>query len=187
MGRMATEVLLRQIHRLVGGDTSAPGSDAELLARYTTAHDETAFAELVRRHGPMVWNTCRRAVRYHHDAEDVFQATFVVLARKAGTERWRASIAPWLYVVAQRLACKARAQAGRRPALKPVEPVAPDVFEEMSARDLLTALDAELTALPARYRGPLILCWLEGQTQEEAARLLDVSLSTLRRRVEDGK
>src|SRR5947199_651942 len=131
MGRMATEVLLRQIHRLVGGEACAPSTDAELLARYATSHDEAAFAELVRRHGPMVWNGCRRAVRYDHDAEDVFQATFVVLARKAGTERWRASIAPWLYAVAQRLACKARTQAGRRPTLNPVEPVAPDVFEEM--------------------------------------------------------
>src|SRR5262245_17959124 len=187
MGRAAAGALVRHIRRLVRGGGPDPGADGELLRRYTAERDEAAFAALVHRHGPMVWNACRRALGHHQDAEDVFQATFIVLARKAAAVRWRASIAPWLYAVAQRLACKARAEAARRPRTAAPEPAAPDPFEAMSARELLTALDGEVAVLPERYRGPVVLCWLEGRTQGEAARLLGASLSTLRRRLEYGK
>jgi len=94
MSRLATGVLLRQIHRLVQGNTPVPGTDAELLYRYAASRDEAAFAALVHRHGPMVWNACRRALRHHQDAEDVYQATFIVLARKAATVQWRPSVRP---------------------------------------------------------------------------------------------
>jgi RNA polymerase sigma factor (sigma-70 family) len=178
--------LLRHIRRLVV-PAPGPGSDGELLERYAVCRDEAAFAEIVQRHGPMVWNACRRALRHQQDAEDVFQAAFLVLARKAGGERWRDSVAPWLYAVAQRLAAKARSQAARRPAPLAFDPPMPDPLDGMTARELLAALDAEVAALPERYRGPVVLCWLDGQTQEQAARLLAVSLSTLRRRLEYGK
>jgi RNA polymerase sigma factor (sigma-70 family) len=187
MGKITAGVFLRHLRRLAPADFPEQGSDSDLLRRYATQRDEPAFALLVQRHGPMVWNTCRRALRDHHDAEDVFQATFLVLAKKAGAVRWRGSVAGWLYAVALRLAAKARCQAARRPHPAPVEPAAPDPFEALSARDLLAAFDAEMAALPERFRGPAVLCWLEGRTQQEAARLLGSSLRTLRRRLEQGK
>jgi RNA polymerase sigma factor (sigma-70 family) len=135
----------------------------------------------------MVWNTCRRSLRDLQDAEDVFQATFLVLAKKSGTLRWRDSVAGWLYAVALRLAAKARCQAARRPQSVATEPAAPDPFDALSARDLLAALDEEMAALPERYRGPAVLCWLEGRTQQEAAKSLGMPFMTLRRRLERGR
>jgi RNA polymerase sigma factor (sigma-70 family) len=178
---------MRHIRRLVRGDLPEQGSDGDLLRLYSARHDEAAFATLVQRHGPMVWKTCRRALCDHHDAEDVFQATFLVLARKAGAIQWRDSVAAWLYAVALRLAAKTRCQAARRPLTTPVEPAAPDPVAALSARDLLAALDEEIAALPERFRGPAVLCWLEGRTQQEAARLLGLSFITLRRRLERSK
>src|SRR4051812_47656783 len=98
-----TVTLTRQLHRLVQGEGPEQWPDRELLRRYAAGRDEAAFAALVRRHGPLVWNTCRRALD-HQDAEDVFQATFLVLARRSGAVQWGASVAPWLYAVARRLA-----------------------------------------------------------------------------------
>jgi RNA polymerase sigma factor (sigma-70 family) len=187
MGKVTAGVFLQHIRRLIPADLLEQNSDSDLLRRYAVQHDEAAFAALVHRHGPMVWNACRRAVRDYQDAEDVFQATFLVLARKAGAVRWRDSVAGWLYAVALRLAAKSRCQAARRPHPAPVEPAAPDPFAALSARDLLAALDEEMAALPGRLRSPAVLCWLEGRTQPEAARLLGVSLSTLWRRLERGK
>src|SRR5206468_3246398 len=90
-------VLLQHLRRLVPGPRAGRAGDGELLHRYATCRDEAAFADLVHRHGPMVWNACRRALGHQQDAEDIFQATFIVLARKAATVRWRDSVAPWLY------------------------------------------------------------------------------------------
>src|SRR5205809_5156007 len=104
--------LLDHIRRLAGGGDLDPLTDQELLRRYS-AGDEAAFSALVRRHGPMVWHVCRRALSQPEDAEDVFQATFFVLARKVGSVRWRASVAPWLYAYATRLASKARSHTAR--------------------------------------------------------------------------
>jgi RNA polymerase sigma factor (sigma-70 family) len=187
MGKTTAGVLIRHIRRLVGGAFPGQGSDGDLLRRYAADHDEAAFAVLVQRHGPMVWSACRRALGDYHDAEDVFQATFLVLARKAGAVRWRDSIAGWLYAVALRLATKARCQAARRPVTAPVEPAAPDPCAALSARELLAALDEEMAALPERFRGPAVLCWLEGRTQQDAARQLGLPFITLRRRLERGK
>jgi RNA polymerase sigma factor (sigma-70 family) len=186
MTKAQPSVLLQHIWRLAGSLEGEQWTDRELLSAYARNRDEEAFACLVRRHGPMVWHVCRRA-QAHQDAEDAFQATFIVLARKAGAVRWRASVAPWLYTVAQRLAAKARAQAAQWPRTGAREPAAPDPFAEMSARELLLALDAEVAALPERYRAPLVLCCLEGKTQQQAARLLAMSLSTVRRCLERGK
>src|SRR5579885_3146405 len=115
---MATNQLgrvIQTLRRAAGPHDEAAPTDGQLLESYVRGREEAAFAALVRRHGPMVWGACRRALRHHQDAEDVFQATFLVLAKKAGSVQWRDSVAPWLYAVAQRLACKARAQAARRP------------------------------------------------------------------------
>ena len=106
MAKTTLGVVVRHVRQLVGSKNTPADADSELLRRYAVGSDETAFAALVQRHGPMVWNVCRRAVGHHQDAEDVFQATFLVLARKASAIRWRASIVPWLYAVAQRLAAK---------------------------------------------------------------------------------
>jgi RNA polymerase sigma factor (sigma-70 family) len=172
--------------RKLAGAAAPEATDRELLARYIADHDDAAFAALVHRHGTLVWNVRRRTLRRHQDAEDVFQATFLVLARKAGAIGWRKSVAPGLYAVA-RLACKARAEVVRRPNASPLESCGADPLEEMTARELLTALDEEVAALPEKYRGPIVLCWLEDNTQAEAARLLHLSLSTVRRRLEYGR
>jgi RNA polymerase sigma factor (sigma-70 family) len=164
-----------------------PESDRALLAAYGTSRDEAAFAELVRRHAGMVLGVARRVLGDAHTAEDVGQAAFLVLARRAGAIRWRESVAGWLHDVAYRLALKARA-AGRRPRL-PSNSRAPGADPAATAadRELRELLDAELRRLPARYRAPLVLCYLEGRTRDEAARQLDVSLPALRGRLERGR
>jgi RNA polymerase sigma factor (sigma-70 family) len=181
-------VLLHHIRRLAGGPPAGELSDRELLRRYTARRDEGAFAALVQRHGAMVWRTCRRLLHRNQDAEDVYQATFLVLARKAAGPGWQESIAGWLYAVATRLARKARCDAARRqaPVALPAQ-LAADPLANISGRELLAALDEELASLPEKYRAPLVLCSLEGRTQEEAARQLRCSLSSVRRRLEDGR
>src|SRR5262245_34389096 len=108
--------LLRHIQKLVGAGESEAITDRELLARFTTLREEAAFATLVHRHGPLVLGTCRRILQNVHDAEDAFQATFLVLARKAALLRWQESVASWLYTVAVRVASKVRARTARQPA-----------------------------------------------------------------------
>src|SRR5687768_12131763 len=109
MGKVEPGALVQFIHRLAETQSGADDrTDRELLRLYATNRDEAAFFSLVRRHGSMVWNVCRRALRSEQDAEDAFQATFLVLAQKAGSVRWRESIASWLFAVAQRIAGKTR-------------------------------------------------------------------------------
>jgi RNA polymerase sigma factor (sigma-70 family) len=144
-------------------------SDRELLDRFRHERDEAAFAELVRRHGPMVLAACRRVLRHHHDAEDVFQAAFLVLARKAGSIR-RDSVAGWLHQVAFRLAVRARTLGCRR-RLAPL--AEPDALAEPAPHErLAAALDTELERLPEHCRAVVVLCYLEGLTQSAAARQL---------------
>jgi RNA polymerase sigma factor (sigma-70 family) len=180
-------VIVQHIRRLAGGPSVGEASDRELLRHYTDRHDEAAFAALVRRHGPMVWRACRRLLRQEQDAEDVYQATFLVLAKKADAQQWQDSVAGWLYGVAVRLAHKARCRATRRFAAVGAAGVVADPLDHLSGRELLAALDEELAALAEEYRTPLLLCNLEGRTQEEAARQLGCSLSTVRRRLEVGR
>jgi RNA polymerase sigma factor (sigma-70 family) len=134
----------------------------------------------------MVRGVCRRVLRHSEDAEDVFQATFLVLARKAGSIRWKRSIAPWLYQVAYRLARKCRVESARRREQQAsVEPAAPTVDE--SCREVCGILDEELHVLAEKYRAPLVLCYLEGQTRDEAAEHLGWSLGTLKRRLQKAR
>jgi RNA polymerase sigma factor (sigma-70 family) len=184
---MSRGQLMMALRRLAGEKAERP-SDRLLLERFATRHDEAAFAELVRRHGPTVLRTCRRVLGNDADAEDAFQASFLVLARKAGSAGWGDSVGPWLYEVAYRLACAGRRQAVRRRgrerrAAAPEAQPAPDA----SLSELAGVLDEELHRLPAPYRQPLLLCYLEGQTRDAAARRLGWSLRTLERRLERGR
>ena len=183
----AQAFLLRHLHHLAGGDVAL--SDRELLHRFTTKHDEEAFAALVRRHGPMVLQVCRRALRRTQDVEDAFQATFLVLLRKAASHLWRENVGGWLHGVAVRVALHSRCHAARCAATaRPAETsVADDPLDQLTARELLSAFDEELVRLPISYRDPLILFHLQGKTQEETARALNCSLSTVRRRLEQGR
>jgi RNA polymerase sigma factor (sigma-70 family) len=180
-------VVLRHIRGLAA--RPAGEADRHLLERFTAGRDEAAFAELVRRHGPLVLGVCRRLLRDPNDADDAFQATFLVLARKAGSISNRESVGGWLYQVAHNTALKARLSAAarrRRERRVGARPPA-DVLDEVTGRELLTVLDEELTRLPKRLRVPLVLCHLEGRTRDEAARELGWSLGTLKRRLDEGR
>jgi RNA polymerase sigma factor (sigma-70 family) len=170
---------------------ATPIPDVVLLERYVRARDEAAFAALVERHGPLVLGVCRRVLGDAHAAEDAFQASFLVLARRAGGVRRGDSLAAWLHGVALRVARKARAARYRRPRLSPLASDAADPradpLAEVSARELLTALDEEVRRLPEVYRLPVILCCLEGKTQPEAARQLGWTPGSLQGRLERGR
>ena len=118
MGSRSSSTLLRHIRTLASKADAERLSDRELLTRFTAERDEAAFANLVHRHGPMVHAVCHRVLRHAQDAEDVFQATFLVLAQKASALRWQESVGNWLYGVAYRLALKAKVQTARRSAAK---------------------------------------------------------------------
>jgi RNA polymerase sigma factor (sigma-70 family) len=185
MTGLRTNVVLQHIRELAAAD----GTDRQLLERFAAAHEEAAFAALVRRHGPLVMGVCRRVLHNPHDAEDAFQATFLALARQADTAGRQASLGTWLYQVAYRTAPKARQRSAVRwRHEKQVPPRSPgDPLAEVTGRELLTVLDQELHRLPERLRAPLVLCYLQSKTRDEAARELGWSLSTLKRRLEQGR
>lgn len=160
--------------------------DGELLARYRAARDQDAFGALVRRHGPMVFGVCNRVLRDAHAADDAFQATFLVLAKKADAVRPPDRLAPWLYGVAVRTAMKARGRAARRQqveahyaATNANRTSAP----EGEGTDLLPVIDEQLNALPEKYRAPLVLCALQGLNKAEAAERLGLPEGTVSSRL----
>jgi|GEM_PF-1711945 len=163
--------MLRRFHWLAA-PTPPASSSAELLARFVRSGDAAAFAGLVERHGRMVWNVCRRVLQHQQDAEDAFQATFVVLARRARAIRRHESLTSWLYGVAYRVAIRARKrrralrEQGMIPTIEPHEPP-PGIWHE-----LRPLLDDEVSRLPRKYRDPVVLCYFEGQTHAEAGRTL---------------
>jgi RNA polymerase sigma factor (sigma-70 family) len=179
--------LLRHVRRLVG-DTTDYLTDWQLLQRFVAAGDQAAFALLVRRHGPMVLGVCRRLLGHEQDAEDVFQAAFVILARRAGAVR-RADAGGFLYRVAHHLATRARAGAARRRQHeRRAEVAAPaDAERDVTWREMQGVVGEELQRLPGEARSALVLCYLEGRTHEEAARQLGWSKGTLRRRLDRGR
>jgi RNA polymerase sigma factor (sigma-70 family) len=181
-----THELLQHLHRLAVESSTAEVTDAELVEGFARRHDEVAFAALVRRHGPMVLGVCRRLLASSHDAEDAFQATFLVLTRKAGRLRRRSAVGSWLYGVAYRVALRCRASRARRRAHEGqlAQKPAPDLLGELSAREAQTVLDQELHRMPDKLRAPLELCGLEGMARPEAARQLGWSLSLLKSRLE---
>jgi RNA polymerase sigma factor (sigma-70 family) len=164
-------------------------TDAQLLDSFIARRDEAAFAALLRRHGPMVWGVCRRVLGHHHDAEDAFQAAFLVLAKKAASVVPRERLAGWLHGVAYHTARKARTLAGRRRRREKLlaEMPEPCVADNDSWNDLGPFLDRELHGLPDRYRAALILCDLQGRTRTEAARQLGVPEGTLSARLTRGR
>jgi RNA polymerase sigma factor (sigma-70 family) len=173
--------LMRFIRGLAAAREAGP--DAQLLARFAARRDESAFAALVQRHGAMVLGVCRRVLDDAADAEDAFQATFLVLARKAASVRRQASVASWLYGVAYRTALKAKAAAARRRAAEregsTVGAAGPDPALEALWRDLRPVLDEEVARLPQKNRAAVVLCYLEGKTTEEAAALLGCPRGTV--------
>jgi RNA polymerase sigma factor (sigma-70 family) len=156
-------------------------TDRQLLTDFASGKDEEAFAELVRRHGPMVLGVCRQMLRNQHDAEDTFQATFLVLARKAGSIRSPEALPNWLYGVATRLAARNRVLASRRHAREVPLVDAPSREPRGADRkdELWPLLSEEIGRLPDRYRIPFILCYLDGKTNEEAARVLKCAAGTV--------
>jgi RNA polymerase sigma factor (sigma-70 family) len=160
--------VVEKIRRTVQAGVLRDSPDRHLLDRFQGKEDEGAFAELVRRHGPMVLATCRRVLRHEQDAEDAFQAAFLVLARKSDSIREMESIAGWLFQVAHRLAVRARARENRRRHL----PLLDEISAPPPANGHREILNQELERLPEPYRAALVLCYLEGRTQTEAARLL---------------
>src|SRR5262245_10696748 len=177
-GRLPND-LLRHFQRLA---PAGEWTDRQLLERFVSQRDQEAFASLVRRHGPLVLGVGRRILHHQQDAEDVFQATFLLLARHAASRRWQPSIAGWLYCVAYRLAIRAGAQGVRR---RQVERAAGSLSAATSEDrpDLCTTLDEELQHLSDQFREPLVLCYLEGRTRDQAAGQLGWSLRTLERRL----
>jgi RNA polymerase sigma factor (sigma-70 family) len=152
---------------------------------YIGHRDDAAFAALVRRHGPMVWGVCRRVLCNHEDAEDAFQATFLVLVRKAASISSRELLANWLYGVAHQTAMKARATAAKRKGREKqvTDMPEPAVIQQEQWRDLQPLLDEELSRLPDKYRGVLILCDLEGRTRKEVAGQLGCAEGTVASRL----
>jgi RNA polymerase sigma factor (sigma-70 family) len=183
-GAQLTHVL-RHVRALVGAP--AP-SDRQLLERFALAHEQESFAEIVRRHGPLVWGVCRRVLRQEQDAEDAFQATFLVLARKAGSGGWRESVAGWLQEVARRTALKALTTAARRRKReRQVDTMRHEAVTMSDGPELREAIDAELVRLPDHYREALLLCYVEGMSNEEAARRLRCPTGTVKSRLARGR
>jgi RNA polymerase sigma factor (sigma-70 family) len=180
--------LLGYIRGLTGTRLSGELPDRELVRRFADLRDEAAFAALVGRHGGMVLGVCRRVLGNEDDAEDAFQATFLVLSRKAATLVNKDAVGPWLFGVAHRLALKARQQTRRLPS-EDRTPMrhSTDPLDELTVREAQAVLDEELSRLPERERGPLVLCYLEGMTQDEAARRLGCPLGTLKDRLVRGR
>ena len=162
---------LRRTMLLRGG---AGLTDGQLLTDYLSRRDEAALAALVHRHGPMVWGVCRRVLHDHHDAEDAFQASFLVLVRKAGSIASRELLANWLYGVAHQTALKARATALKRKGRERQVTQMPEAAaaEQDLWHDLQPLLDEELRRLPDKYRAVVVLCDLEDKTRKEVARQL---------------
>src|SRR5258708_23600397 len=148
-------------------------TDGQLLEGFVSRHEAAALEVLVQRHAPMVWGVCRRIAQNHHDAEDAFQATFLVLVRKAATIMPRRMVANWLYGVARQTALKAMATRAKRQARERQVTSMPEP-EAVERQDLWPALqlllDEELSRLPDKYRVAIVLCDLEGKTRKQAAR-----------------
>lgn len=163
--------------------------DRALLARFADERDQPAFEQLVKRHGGLVFGVCKRAVRDAHLAEDAFQAVFLVLARNPQGALTAASVGGWLFGVARRVGLAARRHEQRREKRELLANPARESggSERPDFDDLLRVLDEELAALPEEFRAAIVACFLEERTQDEAARELNWSLSTLRRRLDRGK
>jgi RNA polymerase sigma factor (sigma-70 family) len=188
MATMTVSRFFRRLTRDMQAKTLADHSDEKLVERALAREDAAAFQVIVQRHGPMVYRVCWRILQHAQDAEDAFQATFLVLVQRLRQVRKQASLASWLHGVAYRVALKAKAQSAIRRRYEHQAARSEAVpADEVTWGELRWALDGELSQLPDKWRLPLILCYLEGRTQDEAASHLGWSKSTLRRRLEEGR
>jgi RNA polymerase sigma factor (sigma-70 family) len=181
MGQPTLSNLLRHVNRLLD-DRQADGlTDADLLARFAENRDEAAFEVLVWRHGPMVHSLCRRLLRRREDADDAFQAAFLILVRKARSISKRISLGSWLYKVTYRVALEVQAREAKHavPAQCDAEFPAVESADEPARRDLQRVIAEEVDRLPEKYRLPVVLCYLSGKTTEEAARRLGCPRGTV--------
>ncbi len=185
MAKSQMNEFIQRFHRSILLRDGAGLTDGQLLEDYLSRRDEAALAALVQQHGPMVWGVCRRVLPNYHDAEDAFQATFLVLFRKAASIASKELLANWLYGVAYQTALKARATAAKRCARERQVTEMPDpvVAEQDPGRDLQPLLDEELGRLPDKYRTVIVLCDLEGKTRKEVARQLNVPEGTVASRM----
>ncbi len=173
------------LDRIFRGETVSGLSEWQLLERYLEGRDEIAFEALVARHGPMVLGVCRRMLADHTDVDDAFQATFLVLVRRARHLGPSDAIGPWLHGVAARVAMRSRSESARRRRFEPISADSSAIVDTRSPadREIGDVLDQELRRLPSKYRIPVILCYLEGQTHEEAARHLKWPIGTVKGRL----
>lgn len=180
---------LRGLKQAMATEALAGCSDRDLVERFRSGRDDAAFRAVLERHGPMVYQVCRRALNSAADVEDAFQATFLVLVRRGHTIRRHSSLASWLHGVAHRTALKLRTQADRRRRreARSARTTPAGLADDTTWGELRGLLDEELQRLPELCRVALLLCYLEGRTQDEAAAQLDVSKSTLRRHLERGR
>ncbi len=182
--------VIQHLRRVALCKDGAGLTDAQLLQEYLIRREEAALAALVRRHGPMIWGVCRRILHNYHDAEDAFQATFLVFVRKAASIASPELLANWLYGVAHQTALKARATAAKRKTremqVKDM-PEPPAAIENDLWNELQPILDQELSRLSDKYRSAIVLCDLEGKTRREAARHLGVPEGTLAARLARGR
>jgi RNA polymerase sigma factor (sigma-70 family) len=169
------------LRRLLSSPQASRLGDAQLLERFVRQRDEAAFEVLMWRHGPKVLGVCRRILHHEQDAEDAFQATFLILVRKASSIGKRQSLGSWLYRVAYHVALRARRTAAKRTKrqIKAPDVPAAESVPEVVWRDLRPVLDEEVNQLPEKYRAPFVLCYLDGMTNEEAARELGCPRGTI--------
>jgi RNA polymerase sigma factor (sigma-70 family) len=189
MSESQLDRLACSVRQLAGALVAKDTSDADLLERFTAAGDSAALAALVERHAGLVWSVCARVLARPEDAEDAFQATFLVLLRKAGSVRKRGAVASWLYGVARRTAVHMRRSAARR-ARAPGQPAGREPEQPVAAaalRELQELLDQEVQRLPETYRAPFVLCVLEARNRAEAARLLGWKEGTVAGRLARGR
>jgi RNA polymerase sigma factor (sigma-70 family) len=189
MAKTASSPILQLIRRVYQDPHGMDSPDQALLRRFLDSRDEAAFEALLRRHGPMVLDVCRSVLGNDADAEDATQATFLVLARRAASIRKAASLASWLHGVAFRTALRARADSARRQrheARAPQRAATTDP-DELTWREVRQAVHEELARLPERHRAALVLCYLEGKTQDEAAAQLGLPKGTLKGHLERGR
>jgi len=183
------KALLPHLHRLLTVGFHGGATDQQLLEAFLDRRDPSAFAALVQRHGRMVLSVCRRVLHDVHDAEDAFQATFLVLVRKARSIQKRGTVGSWLYGVAYRVALQCRANAARRRKheREAGESLPRQCSYEAANHDARPILDEEINRLPEKYRQPILLCYFEGKTYEEAARLLGWPAGTVSARLARGR
>ncbi len=189
MPQSSLQNVLRYARRMAEAGQGSPSSDADLLNHFSIHNDDGSFALLVERHGSMVWGVCRRVLDVVQDAEDCFQAAFLVLARKAHTLQKSESLGAWLHRVAYRLALRSQAitarrrtEEGRAAAMNPATSKHEESWKELRAQ-----LDRELEHLPQIYRVPLLLCYLQGKSNAQAAKELGWPLGTVKGRLTRGR